>query len=166
MVYNNRKYDQIYNGYYDSLFVEKSKRVLIENVQAKYIDIRSSTVTIKNSIIEGEKTGLYISASTVNIENSEIRAKIKAIQSRGAEIVMTGVTLKADTALAASRSNFDIAGCNLSGIHCAISCDANNSANLPVPDKSTFLFSVSILENGKQRERIHGKMKVGTPTTH
>jgi len=160
VVHNIRKFDQIYEGYYDSLFVVRSKRVLIENVQAKYIEILSSGVTIRNSYVHAGPVGVYMSASNVIIENSEIKAQKKAIQARGAELEMTGVYLEADTALATSRSQFDLAGCEFKGWNAAISNDEMNRAHLPVPDVSEFLFSVCKLKSGWTEQYMHGKMEI------
>lgn len=160
-VRNIWKFDQIYSGDYDSLFIVHSKRVLLKNVRANYVELRASGVTIENSQIDGEITGLYIAASTVEIENSIIKAKNKAIQARGADIRLTGVTLQADTAMAISRSKFDIAGSYLVGSRVAITQDAQNSARLPVPDRSEFIFSVSNLRSGDKFERLHGTLEIG-----
>ncbi len=160
-VRNIWKFDQIYTGDYDSLFVIRSKRVLLKDITANYVELRASTVTLEKCQILGDITALYVAASTVEIENSTIQANNKAIQARGAEIKLTGVTLQADTALAVSRSKFDIAGSYLIGNKVAIAQDAQHSARLPVPDRSDFVFSVTNLKSAGKLERRHGYLEVG-----
>ena len=71
------------------------------------------------------------------------------------------MTLQADTALAVSRSKFDIAGCYLSGKKVAIAQDAQHSAKLPAPDRSDFIFSVSNIKSAAKLERWHGYLEIG-----
>jgi hypothetical protein len=156
-----REYDQIYTGDYDTLTVRRSKRVLLDHVQATYIDIRSSLATIRNSVINGQEKGIYISAATVTIENCTIRAKRKALQTRGAELTLTACTLSADTAIAASRSRFNIAGCELDGAKRALTTAGHDHAILPVPDRSEFLFSVTKVQSGTKKNHLHGTLEIG-----
>ncbi len=156
-----REYDQIYTGDYDTLTVRRSKRVLLDHVQAAYIDIRSSLATIRNSVINGRKSGVYISAATVTMENCIIKAKGKALQTRGAELTLTACTLSADTAIASSRSRFNIAGSELYGTKRAITADIRNHAILPVPDRSDYLFSVTKIRSGNKISHLHGTLEIG-----
>jgi len=156
-----REYDQIYTGDYDTLTVRRSKRVLLDHVHAAYIDIRSSLVTIRNTVVEGEKTGVYISATTVTMENCKIRAKGKALQTRGAELTVTACSFSADSALTTSRSRFDIAGSEFCGTERAIAADIRDHAILPVPDRSDFLFSVTKVQSRGKTSHLHGTLIIG-----
>jgi hypothetical protein len=134
--------------------------VLLDNVRANYIEIRSSGVTIKNSEILADSVGINIAASDVVIESTRIIAKKNGIQARGIELEMTGVYVEADTALAVSRSKFDLAGCDFVGRSAAIASDVNNRARLPVPDLSEFLFSVCSLKSAGSETDIHGTLEI------
>ncbi len=156
-----REYDQIYTGDYDTLTIRRSKRVLLDHITATHIDIRTSLVTLRDCVIKGQKTGLYVASATVIMENCDIRANGKALQTRGAELTLTACSLSADTAIVSSRSRFNIAGCELYGNKRAITSDRHNHAILPVPDRSDFLFSVTKLRSGAKISHLHGTLDIG-----
>jgi hypothetical protein len=152
VIHNNLQHDKFYTGKYDSLFVLSSKRVILDSVQARYLEIRNSEVTIKNSNITGNSCAIKITASEVNIENSNIKGIVRGLDCNAATVEMTAVFVKADTGISTQGSRFDIAGGSIRGSQAAVAYAPYKGE----PRPSEFIFSVSKVYYGDAAKRMHG----------
>jgi hypothetical protein len=81
-----------YSGVYDSITLDQCRGARIENARLQRLELRSSSLTIENAIVDSDDVAL-------SVESGEVRA--------------TNVTLRGRVAIRAARSRLDLAGVSL-----------------------------------------------------
>lgn len=114
-----------FEGVYGEITVEGCRRVRIRGVSARSIRILRSDATIEDTTVVGGTRGLVVTDSNV---------------------IATALTVRAETALEASRSHLDLAGVTLVG----------SVAAARSPDRVVLVFSVSRIESPRGRNLAHG----------
>lgn len=113
-------------GYYKSIEISDCKSIRMVNLETDFINI--------------------IESDDIEIENSRIKGKDVALQTRESRIKLTGVQLSGETAIISSGSVIDLAGGKITGKKAAV--QALNGSRL--------IFSVSRIESPFNNGYIHG----------
>jgi pimeloyl-ACP methyl ester carboxylesterase len=106
------KADQRYSGSFDSLTLENCSDARIEGAQLKQLTLKSSSVTLDNSVIESSDVALV------------------ALRS---EVTATGVRLRGRVAISADDSRLDLAGASLYA--------SERNVEMPTPSRLYFSVS-------------------------
>ncbi len=148
------KRDMTISGNYDIIYIRGCKNISLTNVRANLIDISSSKVIIKNSKIDGGFLAINVGRSEVELEQCLITADKQGLRSHSSEIKMTLVSILADTAIATTRSRFDLAAVELHGGTAAVASTGDLHSKLP--NSSDLVFSVSYLRSPVFTGHVHG----------
>lgn len=145
--------DSTITGQFDTLSIAHCKHLELSSISAKWIQIKSSRVVLKNSEISGSMEAMNIEAAEVNLKNCEITSNSIGIRTRGSDLKMTLTTIKADTAIATTSSRFDLAAVELIGRKAAVCADIKTSDS--TGNISDLLFSVSKIYSPFTNGNIH-----------
>jgi pimeloyl-ACP methyl ester carboxylesterase len=119
-----------FEGHYRRITINGCRDVLLRNVHASHVFMRSSIVKIESSVIENPDVPLIAVGSEVTISGGRIRGTI-AIESTGSELDLAGTTLEGSEA----------------------SLHAKRGSTL-------LLCSVCRLESPEQRTNLHGTIEM------
>lgn len=114
-----------FSGNYQRLEISNCTEVTIEDAYIGEATIDRSLVSMRNSVIAGEETGLFIRAST---------------------LIATAVEISGRTALVTDQCRLDLAGAKLVGRERAV---------LSQRETSTLVFSVSEVSSNERRRPLH-----------
>lgn len=140
-----------FSGHYNHISVQGCKKVLIENASIKSLDIRNSRVTIRNSIIGGNDTGIVLFNSHLHMDNSDVSGTETGINTKGAHLTVNGAKISGGIAILAQRSRMDLAGVFL---------DGNKAALQNLRGRAVIMFSASRSSSENGNHYLHGYHKV------
>ena len=129
-------------GTFAEIDIKNCTDVVISRGRTRLININNSTVTIENSIVDGNDVGINVSNSKVSI---------------------TGSRISADTAVKIKHSQVDFAGTVLKGRTAALvlveSSQYSTQKSVDIP-ATPVLFSVSRAESPGHSGTLHGVIKL------
>ena len=120
-----RKRDVVFSGDYDGVRIQRCTNVVVRNAHIRRLFITDSSVEIEDSDIGGADGGIYV---------------------KNGSITMTGGKVEAPVAIDAIKSHLDFAGVKITGGEVAIRA----------PVKSSAIFSVSYVSSPITRGSLHG----------
>ena len=140
-----------FKGHYDTISIRGCKKIVIENATVQSIAIRSSNVTIRNSIIAGADTAIKIVGGNLFIENSNISGINTGLYAWSANVTISGAQLQSNIALHNKRSRLDLAGVSLTGKEAALK---------NIHGRATVMFSASRAHSNNGQHYLHGITKI------
>jgi hypothetical protein len=143
--------DITFKGHFDTISLRGCKKIVIENATVQSINIRSSNVTIRNSIIAGGDTGIKIVGGNLFIENCDISGINTGLYAWSANVTISGAQLQSNIALHNKRSRLDLAGVSLAGEEAALK---------NIHGRAAVMFSASRARSNNGQHYLHGITKI------